>query len=144
MYCTACGNQNPDDARFCTACGQPLQTAPPPRPSSPSQPPPPRADTPPPQRDVPPFAPPSSPVREDIPNYLVQAILVTICCCLPAGVVSIVFAAQVNGKVERGDIEGARRDSNNAKTWAWISFGLGLAVVVIYFFLALIGVAAGV
>ena len=73
-----------------------------------------------------------------------QAILVTICCCLPAGVVSIVFAAQVNGKVERGDIEGARRDSNSAKTWAWISFGLGLAVVVIYFFLALIGVAAGV
>ncbi|CAN5147817.1 hypothetical protein BH20ACT5_BH20ACT5_08600 [soil metagenome] len=27
MYCTRCGQQNPDDARFCSQCGQPLQGA---------------------------------------------------------------------------------------------------------------------
>jgi pSer/pThr/pTyr-binding forkhead associated (FHA) protein len=26
-YCTACGHQNPDDARFCSQCGTPLTTA---------------------------------------------------------------------------------------------------------------------
>ncbi len=63
-----------------------------------------------------------------VPNYLVHAILVTIFCCLPAGVVSIVFAAQVNGKLAAGDLAGARQDSARAKTWAWVSFGVGLAV----------------
>jgi len=37
-----------------------------------------------------------------VPNYLVQAILCTICCCLPFGIVAIVYAAQVNGKVAGG------------------------------------------
>ena len=60
---------------------------------------------------------------------LVPAILVTVFCCLPFGIVSIVNAAQVNGKVEAGDIEGARRTSANAKMWAWISFGTGLAPI---------------
>ena len=76
--------------------------------------------------------PPSTPLpQENIPNYLVPAILVTIFCCLPAGIVSIVFAAQVNGKVARGDLAGARSSSNNAKTWAWVAFGLGIASAVI-------------
>ena len=65
-----------------------------------------------------------------MPNYLVQAILVTIFCCLPLGIVSIVFAAQVNGKVNAGDFDGARRTSDNAKMWAWISFGCGLAAYI--------------
>ena len=43
------------------------------------------------------------------PNYLVWAILTTIFCCLPFGIVSIVFAAQVNGKYAGGDYAGAAR-----------------------------------
>jgi Interferon-induced transmembrane protein. len=31
-----------------------------------------------------------------IQNYLVQSILVTLCCCMPAGIVAIIYAAQVN------------------------------------------------
>ena len=79
-----------------------------------------------------PYIPPERSQVEYIPNYLTQAILVTIFCCLPAGIVSIVYAAQVNGKAAAGDIEGARRDSNNAKTWAWVAFGLALAIVGVY------------
>ena len=49
-----------------------------------------------------------------VPNHLTQAILVTIFCCLPAGIVSIVYAARVNGKVTVGDTAGAREASQNA------------------------------
>jgi hypothetical protein len=69
--------------------------------------------------------------RENIPNYLVQAILVTLCCCLPGGIVAIVYAAQVNGKVAAGDIAGARAASDNAKMWCWISFGVGIVLNII-------------
>ena len=61
-----------------------------------------------------------------IPNYLVKAILATLICFWPAGLVSIVFAARVNGKIKDGDIKGALRCSRNAKIWAWVAFGLGI------------------
>ncbi len=69
--------------------------------------------------------------RPEIPSYLAQAILVTIFCCLPFGIVSIVYAAQVNGKVAAGDIDGARDASEKAKTWAWVALGFGLLPVAI-------------
>ena len=62
----------------------------------------------------------------NVPNYLIPAILTTLCCCLPFGVVGIVFAAQVNGKLAAGDYAGAVRTSNQAKIWCWVSFGIGL------------------
>ena len=49
------------------------------------------------------------------PNYLVWAILSTIFCFLPLGIVSIVFSAQVNSKWAIGDIAGAQRASELAK-----------------------------
>ncbi len=68
----------------------------------------------------------------EVPTYLAQAILCTLFCCLPAGIVAIVYAAQVNGKVAIGDYYGASQASKNAKTWTWVSFGIGLAVIAIY------------
>lgn len=69
---------------------------------------------------------------QNVPNYLVQSILATVCCCLPLGIVAIIYAAQVNGKVAAGDISGAIQASNNAKMWSWIAIGLGLAGQLIY------------
>ena len=46
---------------------------------------------------------------------------------MPFGIVSIVYAAQVNGKLAVGDVDGARLASQNAKTWAWVAFGVGIA-----------------
>lgn len=84
--------------------------------------------------------PPPSATPANIPNYLVFAILTTLFCCLPAGVVSIVYAAQVNGKVAAGDIAGAMAASKNAKLWAMISAGVGAAVIVLYLiFVVVIG-----
>jgi hypothetical protein len=64
-------------------------------------------------------------VGQSVPNYLVQAILVTIFCCIPFGIVSIIYAAQVNSKLAIGDVAGAMESSRSAKLWAWISFGIG-------------------
>jgi len=104
MYCTKCGTQNDDNAWKCIRCGNILQYAP----EFPQQP------------------------HIYIPNYLVQAILCTLLCCLPFGIPAIVFAAQVNSKIAGGDIQGAMAASRNAKTWCWVSFACGLAVIIIY------------
>ncbi|MBN1550115.1 CD225/dispanin family protein [bacterium] len=72
--------------------------------------------------------------REYIPNYLAQSILVTLFCCLPAGIPAIVYASQVNGKAMAGDTVGARVASEYAKTWCWIAFGLGLGAGMAYAF----------
>jgi hypothetical protein len=67
-----------------------------------------------------------------IPNYLVQSILVTLCCCMPFGIVAIVYAAQVNAKLAGGDIAGALESSRNAKMWSWIGFACGAVISLIY------------
>jgi hypothetical protein len=74
----------------------------------------------------------------NVPNYLPQAILTTLFCCLPFGIVAIVYAAQVNTKLQAGDYEGAMQSSKNAKIWCWASFGTGIAVFVLYILLAMI------
>jgi hypothetical protein len=64
------------------------------------------------------------------PNYLVWSILTTVLCCLPLGVVSIVFAAQVNSKWSAGDVAGAQNASNKARLFAILSAVIGLVVAV--------------
>ena len=76
--------------------------------------------------------PPGGMPARDVPTYLAQAILCTLFCCLPAGIVAIVYAAQVSSKLGAGDYAGAIQSSANAKKWAWVSFGVGLAVSLIY------------
>jgi hypothetical protein len=66
--------------------------------------------------------------QAQIPNYLVQSILVTLFCCLPLGIPAIIFASQVNTKLQAGDLDGAAEASQKAKKWCWWSFGVGLAL----------------
>ena len=76
----------------------------------------------------------SAPQREpDIPTNMTKAILSTIFCCLPLGVVAIVKASGVSSAMRRGDYEEARRLSDEASTWSGWSIGLGLVVGIIYF-----------
>ena len=65
---------------------------------------------------------------EDIPNYLVQSILVTLCCCLPLGIVAIINAAKVNTYVAQGDYQKAREASDAAKKWSTIGAIVGVIV----------------
>lgn len=104
MYCGKCGEQNIDNATFCIKCGNKLGMAQ----SGGAQP------------------------AQVIPNYLAQAILVTILCCLPLGIVAIINSAQVNGKIQAGDLAGALQKSKEAKKWCWVSFVLGLITGIVY------------
>jgi predicted secreted protein len=74
------------------------------------------------------------------PNYLVWAILSTLFCCLPLGIASIVFAAQVNSKWQAGDFAGAQESSAKAKKFAIISAVAGIIVGVLYGILVAVGV----
>lgn len=65
-----------------------------------------------------PAAYPAGYVHPRVPNYLWQSIVVTVLCCLPFGVVSIIHAAKVDALVAQGDIVGANAASTSAKNWA--------------------------
>jgi hypothetical protein len=134
MFCPQCGASAPDNAMVCTQCGRQLQAAatPPPLPGAPYQ------STPLQTPGV--VLPPGT----TVPNYLVFAILTTVFCCLPAGIPAIVFAAQVNGKLQAGDWAGAQQASKNAKLWCLISLGVGLAAIVGYGFLIMAGLLSGI
>ena len=77
-----------------------------------------------------------------VPNHLVGAVLSTICCCMPFGVAAIIFAAQVNGKLAAGDIEGARDSSKKAATFMWISFSVGILTNLLAFAIQLLPAVA--
>ncbi len=64
-------------------------------------------------------------------NWLVESILVTLFCCLPLGIVGIVFAAQVNSKFAAGDHAGAISASKDAGKFTKIGFWLGIAQLII-------------
>ncbi|TDC06426.1 CD225/dispanin family protein [Nonomuraea longispora] len=77
-------------------------------------------------------------------NQLVPAILTTLFCCLPLGIVALVKSSQVNSKWQVGDYQGAMQAADEAKTW-WkrslifgaISIVIGIiAYIVIFFVLA--------
>ncbi len=117
MFCHQCGRQNPDNATVCSGCGASF---------------------------VNPYATPNATgtVAGGAPainNYLVPAIFATVCCCLPFGIVSIVYAAQVNGRLAGGDYEGAKRSADSAKMWFYIALGLGLFAQVAYWALMIVG-----
>jgi len=124
MFCSQCGANNVDTATVCMQCGRNLQAVPSPQPLQ--------------ATGV--VLPPGA----TVPNYLVFAILATVLCCLPAGIPAIVYAAQVNGKLQTGDWAGAQQASNNAKIWCWVSLGLGLGVGLIYGVLVMVGVLSGI
>ena len=71
-----------------------------------------------------PIYPPSS--------NLVWAILSTVLCCLPLGVVSIVYASQVDSEWSRGNYQEAYRKSRLARNWAIASLCTGLVSSLIY------------
>lgn len=78
------------------------------------------------------WTPPSSAgAQASVPNYLIPAII-SIFCCMPLGIVAVIFATQVNGKVAAGDLAGAADASKKAKLFSFIAIGLGLLGVLLY------------
>jgi hypothetical protein len=77
------------------------------------------------------------------PSYLVWAILTTLFCCLPFGIASIVFAAQVDSKYSQGDVVGSQRASDAAKLWAIVAAAVSVGIVVLGITFGLLGAAFG-
>ena len=67
--------------------------------------------------------------RPDIQSPLLWSILSMIFCCVPFGIVSVVYAAQVNSMLSVGAYQDAANMAAKAKKWAWISFGCGLVYI---------------
>ncbi|HZE40216.1 MAG TPA: CD225/dispanin family protein [Stackebrandtia sp.] len=65
-------------------------------------------------------------------SWLAGAILTTIFCCMPFGVVAIVYAAQVNSAWARGDYDGAAASADKAKNWTIASAACGLVAALAY------------
>lgn len=76
-------------------------------------------------------------------NYLVWAILSTVLCCVPLGIVAIVKSSKVDSLWLNGNYTESIQAANDAKKWAMISAGAGIAGVVIYGIVMLIAIALG-
>ena len=87
--------------------------------------------------------PPPAGSTTNVPNYLVPALISAI-CCFPLGIISIVFAAQVNGKVQTGDIAGAMQASKMAKILSYVFIGLGVLGWGGYALMVMLGVGLSV
>ena len=107
-FCSKCGKEIDENASFCDSCGTNLNN----------------------ETQV-------STKSRNIENHLTKAILVTLFCCLPFGIVSIVNASSVNGKLQAGDDDGAIEASSKADQWANWGIGVGLVFGLIYFFIML-------
>lgn len=59
-------------------------------------------------------------------NYLAWAVVVTILCCVPFGIVAIIKAASVNGLWNTGNYDKAYEASASAKKWIIITVIVGI------------------
>ncbi|OBI47557.1 hypothetical protein A5707_18965 [Mycobacterium kyorinense] len=89
----------------------------------------------------PPQGPPGYSSQPD--TYLVWAILSTVLCCLPLGIVSIVKSSQVSGLWAQGRYAEAHQASQDAKKWAIWSAVAGVIVIIIALAFNVVSFSAG-
>ena len=75
--------------------------------------------------------------------YLILSIISTLCCCLPFGVVGIVFSAKINSAMMAGNLEEAQNNAKMARIWIIVSFAIGLLTWLIYMALIVTGAVSG-
>lgn len=75
--------------------------------------------------------------------YLMLSIISTLCCCLPFGVVGIVFSAKINSAMLAGNLEEAQNNAKMARIWIIVSFAIGLLTWLIYMVLIVTGAVSG-
>ncbi len=67
---------------------------------------------------------PGPPPRDNMP----WAVLTTLLCCLPFGIVSIVFASQVRPRWAAGEYVAAVESATRSRRWAWWGLFVGVFV----------------
>lgn len=89
-------------------------------------------------------SPPPTPTENETPEisepniqrpktWLTEAILVTLFCCLPFGVVAIVNASRIDSLYNSGRYSESIRASDQAKTWVNASFWTAVGIALLYF-----------
>jgi len=68
-----------------------------------------------------------------------------VCCvfgilALPFAVIALVYSTQVNSKLGMNDVVGAQAASKNAKLFNWISLGVLVLCILLYFLFVFLGV----
>ena len=115
---------------------------PPPAPEQNQPAPPPFAAQPQPYYQQAPAQAPQGPVRDEDkvmpPSYLLWAILSCIVCCVPTGIVAIIYSSSVSTKYFSRDYEGARRASRLAQIWIIVSIVAGIIFGALYVPLAIL------
>jgi Interferon-induced transmembrane protein. len=115
--CPDCGSQISSEATNCPNCGKPLNKpseAPEVKQESNNEPPP--------------------------KTWLLESVLATLFCCLPCGIVGIIYAAKVESNWYAGRKEIALNASKTAKTWTLVAFFSGIAIIALYLlFFVIIG-----
>lgn len=74
---------------------------------------------------------------------LVWGILTTLFCCLPFGIVSIVYATKVDSMWYMGNYQAAMDYAKKAKNWAMWAAITGGVIIILYIILVIVGVGAG-
>lgn len=86
----------------------------------------------------------NNPANQPPDNNLVWAILCTVLCCLPLGIVAIIKSTKVKELWVQGDYAGAQKAADDAKKYSMWGAGIGLIFVVLYVILVfVVGVAGG-
>ena len=117
MYCKQCGTELHKGTKYCPTCGTPQE----------------------------------SETRQEIRNYecsrpsnhLALAIIVTLMCCIPLGIVSIVYSGKVDTALSKGDISEAESMSRKARNWAIAGIIISIASAIMYFIIMFIFVSMG-
>ena len=117
MNCPACGHELAETATFCSQCGHKIVVAG--QAADPAQ---------------------IEAQRKKTRTYLIEAILVTICCCQIAGIVAIVYAALANGQAKAGNVTEAERYARTARGWSIAGFAIGAVIYIVYFGLMLLSI----
>jgi len=115
-FCSKCGAELQPEAKFCKNCGaSQAEVA--------------RAENfePPPVKAVQPAADPP----RKISNTLIKSIIATVCCCVPFGVVGIIYAAKADAFLRQGDLAAAADACKKADLWSTLAIGVGLTVNVL-------------
>ena len=121
MNCPKCGNQNEDEAIFCASCGTQLTSSP----ETPYQ----NAEAIDPQQ--------GGYQLPRINNYMAWSIVTTVCCCLPAGIVALIYSSKVDRLLMQGNYEGATNAARIAKIWNIVGLSILFILILITFILAI-------
>lgn len=75
-------------------------------------------------------------------NYLVWAILSTVLCCVPFGVVAIIKSTKVDSLWSEGKHQEAIESAKSARTWTIVAAASALAFMLIYLLIVVVAVLA--